>query len=133
MPADGVALVPLTNTGQNSFPSWGRAQTPDGTLLAWGNNPPPYGLTDVVAIDVASSMELRSESDGTIVAWNRDPCSYVLEPPDGLADVIAVSAAGTYSMALKSDGTVVAWAAGCAGSSTRVPAATSRCPPALPT
>ena len=79
------------------------------TLITWGNNPPPEGMTDVVAVDVANGNGLALTSDGIVVEWSPDPCGYGLQPPAGLADVTAVSAAGTYSMALKSDGTVVAW------------------------
>ena len=90
----------------------------DGTILTWGENYVPAGLTNVTGIAAESVYSWVLKSDGTIVGWASDPTSHQygrLIPVNNLSNVVAIAVCpGRYStrgVALKSDGTVGHWGA----------------------
>jgi alpha-tubulin suppressor-like RCC1 family protein len=86
----------------------------DGTLVCWGENSVPSGLSNVVAIAAGGSFSVALKSDGTVLSWCSEPRGEA-HVPAGLSNVVAVASGGENyerSMALKRDGTVVVWKAG---------------------
>lgn len=86
----------------------------DGTLVAWGKQIVPSGLSNVVAIAARGFFSVALKSDGTVFSWGSAPWNQT-HVPAGLSNVVAVAAGGGQyerSMALKKDGTVVAWKSG---------------------
>ncbi|HUF10791.1 MAG TPA: immunoglobulin domain-containing protein [Rhodothermales bacterium] len=83
-----------------------------------GNQPPPLGLRNVVAVAATWSGSVALKSDGTVVTWGIQP------PPAGLNSVVSMAAGSEGVFAVKSDGTVVGWATG-AESFAEVPAGLS--------
>jgi hypothetical protein len=81
-------------------------------IIAWGKpvgqNTPPPGLTDAVAIATGGAHSLALKSNGTVVGWGDNSYGQAT-PPLGLTDVVAISAGNSHSLALKNDGTVVGW------------------------
>jgi alpha-tubulin suppressor-like RCC1 family protein len=97
---------------------FGLALKNDGTVVTWGENYVPKGLSNVVAIaaDYAHSWALKR--DGTVVGWYREMSrSYGLLTPDNLSNVAAIAVGpaphgGTHGLALQRDGTVRHWGYG---------------------
>jgi alpha-tubulin suppressor-like RCC1 family protein len=90
----------------------------DGTILTWGENYVPEGLTSVTEIAAEWSYSWVLKSDGTIVGWASDPTSHhygQLIPVINLSNVVAIAVGpggyATRGVALKSDGTVGHWGA----------------------
>jgi hypothetical protein len=89
------------------------ADTPGGTVVAWGRNTygqtsVPAGLTGVVAVAAGGFHSLALKADGTAVAWGHNDAGQA-SVPAGLTGVVAIAAGQFHSLALRSDGTVVAW------------------------
>jgi len=106
----------------------------DGTVLAWGGEAAPAGLSNVVAIAVGEYHSLALKQDGTVYGWGDNHCEQAtgVQNPKGqrsasglvvnsgqvLSNVVAIAAGNQYalfgivshhSLALKEDGTVVGW------------------------
>src|ERR1041385_9449467 len=79
----------------------------DGTVVAFGNAPPPW-LAGVVAIAAGTYHNLALREDGSVVAWG-DNSRGQITIPTGLSNVVAIAAGNYYSLALKGDGRVVVW------------------------
>lgn len=87
------------------------ALTRNGTVLAWGDNHPPQGLSNVVAIAARGFYSLALRDDGSVISWGSQPWCQT-HVPSGLSNVVAIAAGGgdyERSMALRRDGTVVVW------------------------
>jgi alpha-tubulin suppressor-like RCC1 family protein len=88
----------------------------DGTLVTWGENYVPAGLTNIAAIAAASCFSLALRNDGTVAEWDSEKSLHdygqLHEVPIG-SNVIAVAIGETYqgtrNIALKKNGTVVRW------------------------
>lgn len=89
----------------------------NGTLISWGSNAPPAGLTGVVAI--AAGFPERSSLDayghclaltagGEIVAWGMNRYAQTNVPAEA-GNAIAIAAGAAYSLAVRTDGRVVGW------------------------
>ena len=86
------------------------------TVVAWGENYVPAGLTNIMAIAAAWSSSIAVKADGTAVEWDSRKMlpqhGQLFEVPIG-SNVIAVAIArayqGTRNIALKKDGTVARW------------------------
>lgn len=90
----------------------GLALKRDGTIASWGEgNPPPFGLTNVVAISAggASGRNLALKNDGTVADWAVRSIEYVSIVPSGLSNVTAIASGSGHSLALRRDGTVFGW------------------------
>ncbi len=88
----------------------------DGTLVTWGENYIPAGLTNIAAIAAASFTSLALKNDGTVVGWDSEkslPQYGQLCEVWGLSNVVAVAIGETYQgtrdVALKKNGTVAHW------------------------
>jgi alpha-tubulin suppressor-like RCC1 family protein len=87
-----------------------------GTVVTWGENMVPVGLSNIVAIAAAYSTSLALKKDGTVVEWEGEKLlpqyGQLLEVPIG-SNVIAVAMGkadqSTRNIALKNDGTVARW------------------------
>jgi alpha-tubulin suppressor-like RCC1 family protein len=88
----------------------------DRTVITWGENHVPPGLTNIMAIAAAWSSSIAVKADGTAVEWDSRKMlpqhGQLFEVPIG-SNVIAVAIArayqGTRNIALKKDGTVARW------------------------
>jgi alpha-tubulin suppressor-like RCC1 family protein len=92
--------------------SFSLALRDDGTVITWGKNHVPSGLSNVVAISARGFFSLALKSDGTVVAWSSLPERSGTPMPAGLSNVVAISAGGGLyqrSLALQRDGIVVLW------------------------
>ena len=88
----------------------------DGTVVAWGENAVPAGLSNVVAIAAHEFTSMALKRDGTVVSWTSaswDPGHGRLKALEGLSNVVAVAVGGAgnvaWNTALKKDGTIVVW------------------------
>ncbi len=88
----------------------------DGTVVTWGANYSPTGLTNITAIAAARFTSLALKNDGTVVRWESKywPPEYgqLRQVPIGSnvsAIAIAESAQGIRGVALRKDGTVAHW------------------------
>jgi len=88
----------------------------DGTLVTWGENYIPTGLTNAVAIAAAGYMSAVVKPDGTIVEWVGDPSMHQygeLFPAVNVSNAIAVALGQGYNhtrrVALLRDATVRSW------------------------
>lgn len=87
----------------------------DGTVVTWGENYVPDGITNVVviAVDLAHSWVLRR--DGKVVGWWREQSpSYRLLTAEHLSNIVAIAVGpapqgGTRGVALRCDGTAGHW------------------------
>jgi len=96
----------------------------DGTVIGWGIlDPPPPGLSNVVAIASRLFHSLVLRRDGTVVAWGSNSYGQT-NVPVGLSNVVGIAAGQGHCLALKSDGTVVGWGNNSNGQ-TNVPAGLS--------
>ena len=95
----------------------GLALRRDGTVVGWGSptgldahgqQTPPAGLTEVVAVAAGHLHSLALRVDGTVVAWGSNDYYQSLVPWD-LHDVIAIGAGTQYSAALQANGELVLW------------------------
>lgn len=88
----------------------------DRTVVTWGENYVPDGLTNITAIAAAGFTSLALKGDGTVVEWESQKglrqYGQLLEVPIA-SNVIAVAVGetsqGTRGVALKGDGTVAHW------------------------
>jgi alpha-tubulin suppressor-like RCC1 family protein len=112
----------------------------DATVVAWGDEDVPAGLSNVTAIAVGEAHSLALKNDGTVYGWGNNLCEQAtgIENPKGqrnasgfvmhsgqvLSNVVAIAAGNQYgmfgmvthhSLALKRDGTVVGWGRICGG------------------
>ena len=86
------------------------------TIVSWGENYVPSGLTNIMAIAAASFSSIAVKADGTVVEWASQKglpqYGQLLQAPIG-GNVIAVAIGATYqgtrNVALKKDGTVARW------------------------
>lgn len=111
---DGQVLNNVISVAEGS--KFGIGLKRDGTLVTWGENYVPTGLTNVHAIAAASFASLALKNDGTVVEWVSQKWlpqyGQLIEAPFGsnvIAIAIAETSQGTRSIALKKDGTVVYW------------------------
>jgi trimeric autotransporter adhesin len=106
----------------------------NGTVVAWGDEYVPEGLSNVTAIAVGEYHSLALKKDGTVYGWGDNHCGQAtgIESTNGqrrasglvvhsgqvLSNVVAIAAGNQYglfgivshhSLALKKDGTVVGW------------------------
>jgi alpha-tubulin suppressor-like RCC1 family protein len=91
----------------------------DGTLVTWGENYVPAGLTNIKAIAAAWGDNWVLKQNGTVVGWNSQPSNPQygqLLSAENLSNVVAIAVGSgpnsTRNVALKSDGTVVRWGGG---------------------
>jgi alpha-tubulin suppressor-like RCC1 family protein len=88
----------------------------DGTVITWGGNYVPAGLTNIAAIAAEWGHSWALKRDGTIVGWSSHPTSHdygqLLPVPD-LSNVVAIAVGpggnGTRGLALRKDSTVGTW------------------------
>jgi hypothetical protein len=82
----------------------------EGNIVYWGMfwEPPPSGLTNLLAVAAGYLQSLALRQEGTVVVW-AGPAA-----PAGLSNVIAIAAgpSASHSLALRQDGTVVSWGGG---------------------
>jgi alpha-tubulin suppressor-like RCC1 family protein len=88
----------------------------NGTVVTWGENYVPKGLTNIAAIAVGWGSSWALKRDGTIVGWVSDPSSHgygQLLPVEHLSNVAAIAVGpwgyGTRGVALRRDTTVATW------------------------
>ena len=88
----------------------------DGTVVTWGENYIPAGLTNIVAIAAEWGCSWALKRDGTVVGWASQSSSNgygQLISVDNLSNVVAIAVGpggnNTRGVALKSDGTVAHW------------------------
>lgn len=106
----------------------------DGTVVAWGDEDAPAGLSNVVAIAVGEYHSLALKQDGTVYGWGDNHCEQatgvanpkgqrnasglVMHSGQVLSNVVAIAAGNQsgmfgivshHSWALKRDGSVVGW------------------------
>jgi len=88
----------------------------DGTVITWGENDVPPGLTNIADIGVNAHSSWVLKRDGTIVGWLRDPSwpgHGQLLPVEHLSNVVAIATSYGYhdtrGVALLRDGTVGQW------------------------
>ncbi|MFB9314524.1 hypothetical protein [Nocardioides plantarum] len=98
----------------------------DGTVELWGNpaviDGQPAGLTDAVALSMATASQAVLRSDGTVVAWGPGAAgSGDNVVPPGLTGVTALSSGLNFHIALLQDGTLTGWGRNTNGQTT-VPA-----------
>ena len=88
----------------------------DGTVVTWGENYVPKGLTNIVGIAADWGGSWALKRDGRVVGWSSLPSwpDYGrLLPVDQLSNVVRIAAGpwgyGTRGVALRSDSTVATW------------------------
>jgi len=88
----------------------------DGTLVTWGENYIPSGLTNIIAIAAKSGSSWVLRRDGTIAKWSSEPSSDdygKLHEVAGLTNIVAIAIDPelnyTQVYALERDGTVRSW------------------------
>ena len=88
----------------------------DGTLVTWGENYVPKGLTNIAAISAAWITSWVLKGDGTVVGWPSNPSFHgygQLIPVEHLSNVVAIAVGsggyGIRGVALRRDGTVGHW------------------------
>jgi alpha-tubulin suppressor-like RCC1 family protein len=104
----------LTNVTAVAAANFSLALRRDGTIVAFGDNRIPSGLSNVVAIAAGGFYSLALKRDGTVVGWQSRPWAET-EIPVGLSNVVAIATGdGDYerSMALRKNGSVVLWSSG---------------------
>jgi autotransporter-associated beta strand protein len=107
--SSGQTNVPsdLSNVVSVAAASYGKslALKSDGTVLEWGSETAPPGLSGITAI-AAGGISMALTSNRTVVAWGVGLATNV---PSGLSNVTGIAAGTDHNLALKSNGTVVAW------------------------
>lgn len=94
---------------------WSLALKQDGTVVTWGENYVPAGLTNIAAIAVDKAHSWVLKRDGTVVGWYRELSpSYGLLTAENLSNVVAIAVGpgpqgNTRGVALKRDGTIGYW------------------------
>ncbi len=73
-----------------------------------GQQAPPSGLDDVIAIAAGQFHSLVLRADGRITGWGADWAGQSTAPT-GIAPAVAIAAGGHHSLALQADGTITAW------------------------
>ncbi len=88
----------------------------DGTVVTWGENHVPAGVTNIAGIAAEWGYSWALKRDGTIVGWASQPFSHEygqLIQVNGLSNIVAISVGpggyGTRGVALMRDGTVGHW------------------------
>jgi len=88
----------------------------DKTVITWGENYVPAGLSNITVIAAASFFSIAVKADGTVVEWESQKWlpqyGQLLEVPIGsnvIAVAISETSQGTRNIALKKDGTVARW------------------------
>jgi len=108
---EGVDDVTAIEAGSSN----GLALLSDGSVVGFGNAPPPPAdLTGITAISAGDRYGLALRSDGTVVGWGPDFAGRATPPP-GLVEVIGIAAGRDHSLALIEGGTVVGWGSNSAG------------------
>lgn len=84
-------------------------------VAGWGLNTsgqdnPPDGLTNIVAIAAGSTHSVTLDADGHVTVWGGDSSRRAV--PADLTNAIAISAGGSGTVALRADGTVMSWGSG---------------------
>jgi alpha-tubulin suppressor-like RCC1 family protein len=83
-----------------------------GKVKIWGDLwyplPPPYDLTNAIAISLGMEHALALRPDGSVIGWSGGSDSRLLPPP-GLSNIVAIAAGSLHSLALQEDGTVYSW------------------------
>jgi alpha-tubulin suppressor-like RCC1 family protein len=75
-----------------------------------GQNNPPDGLTNLVAVAAGSSHSVVLDSGSRLTVWGGDASRRAV--PADLTNAIAISAGNSGTVALRSDGTVTSWGSG---------------------
>jgi len=100
------------------------ALTPDGNVVAWGQNTynqlavPIEAKADIVSVSAGHFHSLALTSTGKVVAWGDNLAGQSDVPEEAKRDIVAVSAGGNHSLALTSSGKVIAWGSNNYGQST---------------
>ena len=87
----------------------------DGTVVTWGENYVPAGLTNIAAIAADDAHSWVLKGDGTVVGWWREQSqSFGLLKAENLSNVVAIAVGpgpqgATRGVTLKRDGTVGHW------------------------
>ena len=88
----------------------------DGTVVTWGENIVPEGLTNVAAVAAEWGKGWALKRDGTIVGWMSNPSSHgcgQLLPEKSVSNAVAIAVGPggyfTLGVALLRDGTVANW------------------------
>jgi alpha-tubulin suppressor-like RCC1 family protein len=88
----------------------------DGTVVAWGGNYVPPGLSNVVGIAAEWHYSWALRQDGTVVGWAANQGSHDYDrliETKGLSNIVAIAVGsggnGTHGVALRNDGTVTHW------------------------
>ncbi len=111
---DGKVLSNVVSVAAGS--DFSVALKKDGTVVAWGHNLVPSGLTNICSIAAEVKCCWALKRDGRITGWVSDPAflgyGKTLEV-DELSNIISIAVGpggyGTRGVALKSDGTVGSW------------------------
>jgi hypothetical protein len=91
----------------------GRVVTRATSVVSWGahpygQDPVPFGLTEVAQVAAGEAHSLALRLDGTVVAWG-DNFDGQTSVPAELNQALAVAAGRRHSVAVRSDGAVLAW------------------------
>jgi hypothetical protein len=120
-PADLVDAVAVVANRTYDDP-YSLALRADGTVVGWGKarfgqDTPPDGLTDVVAVDTGAGFSMALRADGSVATWGTDSTGQ-LDVPGALGPATAIAAGGFraadgtecgYALAVRADGTVARW------------------------
>jgi hypothetical protein len=91
------------------------ALTPDGGVVAWGDNSkgqlnvPSSAQNGIVSIAGNQAFGLALNASGGVVGWGDNGSGQTTIPASASSDVIAISAGDSHALALKTDGSVIAW------------------------
>ncbi len=91
------------------------ALTPDGGVVAWGDNSkgqlnvPLSAQSGIVSIAGNQLFGLALNSSGGVVGWGDNGNGQTTIPASASSNVMAISAGDGHALALKTDGSVIAW------------------------
>jgi Regulator of chromosome condensation (RCC1) repeat/IPT/TIG domain len=91
------------------------ALTPNGAVVAWGDNSkgqlnlPSSAQSGIVSIAGNQLFGLALNANGGVIGWGDNGNNQTTIPASANSDVIAISAGDGHALALKTDGSVIAW------------------------